>query len=489
MGIIGRQTIKSTIYIYLGVVIGFFVRAHFFPEYLTPSEIGIIALLVSYGSIFAQVAMLGFDHATIRYFPYFRKKSRSHKGFLSLYLLVALAGFIITFLIYRLVGMWSIDPQSDLSLYYYLSLPLTAGLLLFNVLDKYNTVLYNASTGVLLSQFLQRVLILVVLLPLIFGMIDFDLFASLYVTTFLLTALLMMAFVIWRDEFHLDFSFRSVEPQLIRAMAGISTFGFVTGLTNVLNLQVNNILIDWYYDEAQTGIYITNFFFATLILLPSRGLNKIAPTMISDAFKENRIDQIANIQFKSTINQQLIGVLIFIGLYINLPNVYQILPESYAVGSGVIIYTGLANVIQMTAGVSNAIIGFSAHYRYNTYLVILQLLLLVLLNLILLPILGITGAAVATFISILILNLIRFVILKVKFQIQPYQKRHLWVFGTGILCLGINELIPSFDQYLLDIVVRSSAITASFVLSNYFLKTSYQLNDTLNKALGVLRIR
>lgn len=211
--------------------------------------------------------------------------------------------------------------------------------------------------------------------------------------------------------------------------------------------------------------------------------------MISDAFKEKQIEQIATIQFKSTINQQLIGILIFIGLCINLPNIYQILPESYAVGSGVIIYTGLANVVQMTAGVSNAIIGFSAYYRFNTYLALLQLVLLVLLNLILLPILGITGAAVATFISILILNLIRFVILKVKFQIQPYQKRHLWVFGTGILCLGINELIPSVDQYLFDIVLRSSIITAAFVLSNYFLKTSYQLNDTLNKALGVLRIR
>ena len=120
---------------------------------------------------------------------------------------------------------------------------------------------------------------------------------------------------------------------------------------------------------------------------------------------------------------------------------------------------------------------------------VLQLILLVLLNLILLPILGITGAAVATFISILILNVIRFVILNVRFQIQPYQKRHLWVIGTGLLCLGINELIPSVDQYLLDIVVRSTVITAIFVLSNYFLKTSHQLNDTLNKALGILRIR
>ena len=490
MGIIGRQTIKSTIYIYVGVIIGFLVRAHIFPRYLTEAEIGVVALLVSYGSIFAQVAILGFNHATIRYFPYFRNKAKGHGGFLPLYLLVIVLGFLVFLVVYKITGLLLIERgQTGLfSRYYYLCIPLTAGLLIFMVMDNYNTVLYNASTGVLLREFVLRLLMLLSLIPLVYGAINFETFARIYVGTFIIIALLMILFVIWRGECHLNFRFRNIEKNMIKAMAGISVFGFMTGLTNVAILQVNNILISEFYDEAQTGIYITNFFFATLILLPSRGLNKIAPTLISDAFKNNDVHAIGRIQNKSTINQQIIGVLIFIGLYINLHSIYRILPESFAAGSWVIIIAGLANVIQMTGGVSSAIIGFSQHYRINTYLSVLQLVFLVMLNILLLPGFGITGAAIATLASILVLNILKFVVIKRKFGIQPYGTKHLLVLGIALFCVAIQVLIPPSDHFIVDILVRSSLVTLIFVGINYKLKTSQQLNDNVNKALGLLRI-
>ncbi len=491
MGIIGRQTIKSTIYIYIGVVIGFFVRAHFFPQYLSEAEIGVIALLISYGSIFAQVALLGFSHATIRYFPYFRNRDQSHGGYLSLYLLIISIGFLIFLVIYKITGNILVDSEEiDLfSQYYYLCIPLTAGILLFTVMDNYNTVLYNASTGVLLRELGLRLLGLFALIPLILGLIDFKFFSQLFVGTYIVAAFLMVGFIIWRGEFHLNLDFKTIEKSMVRAMAGISIFGFLTGLTNVAVLQVNNILINEFYDEAKTGIFVTNFFFATLILLPSRGLNKIAPTVISDAFKNGDIETVNRIQYKSTINQQLIAVLLYVGLYINLSNVYEILPESFAIGSWVIVICGLANVIQMTGGVSSAIIGFSQHYRINTYLSILQLFLLISLNVILLPGYGITGAAWATLLAMLVLNVLKFLILRAKFDIQPYSKKHFIVMLTAIVCIGVDALIPTQSHFIVDILTRSIPVAIIYTGLNYILKTSRQLNDNINKSLRLLRIQ
>lgn len=491
MGIIGRQTIKSTIYIYVGAVIGFFVRAHFFPDYLSEAEIGVIALVVSYGSIFAQVAMLGFNHAAIRYFPYFRNHDEGHGGFLPLYLIVVTIGFLIFLGIYKITGNLLVGANGTelFDQYYYLCIPLTAGLLIFMVMDNYNTVLYNASTGVLLREFGHRLLTLLLLVPLIYQLINFNLFVKLYIGTYFVIALLMIAFVGWRGECHLNFRFKAVERNMVRAMAGISVFGFLTGLANVAILQVNNILVNEFYDETQTGIYVTNFFFATLILLPGRGLNKIAPTMIADAFKNRNLETITGIQYKSTINQQLIGLLIFIGLYINMSNIYQILPESFEAGRLVIILTGLANVIQMTGGVSSAIIGFSKYYRFNALLSAIQLVLLIGLNVALLPALGITGAALATLMVITLLNIFKYLFLKKKFKIQPYTIKHLLVVITALVCMGINELIPVMDQYILDILIRSILVSIVFVSINYLLKTSRQLNDSINKTFRLLRIR
>ncbi len=473
----------------MGVVIGFFIRAHFFPNFLSEAEIGVLALLVSYSSIFAQVALLGFNHATIKYFPYFRNTGEGHGGFLPIYLLVICTGFLIFLVFYKIIGGFLIDKSDLFGQYYYLCIPLTAGLLIFMVMDNYNTVLYNASTGVLLREFGLRVLMLLSLLPLIYNLINFGQFAQIYVVTFSIIALFLIIFVVWRGECHLNFRIRTVERQMIRAMASISFFGFLTGLNNVAILQVNNILIDLYYDEAQTGIYVTNFFFAALILLPSRGLNKIAPTVISDAFKNNNLQAIRNIQYKSTINQQLIATLLLVGIYINLHNVYKILPESFAVGSWVIILTGLANVIQMTGGVSGAIIGFSNYYRINTYLSVIQLALLVCMNMVLLPLWGITGAAAATLSTVVILNIFKFLILKRKFNIQPYNKKHLLVTGMALLCLAINTLVPKLPDLMTDILTRSMIISIVYVGANYFLKTSVQMNTAINNTLGRLRIR
>ena len=490
MGLIGRQSIKSTVYIYLGVVVGFILRAKLFPQYLSESEIGILALLISYASIFAQIAILGFNHATIKYFPFYRNPKLGHHGFLLLYLLVATAGFLLFMGLQWLVAEVTFNDETDLfSQYYFLCIPLTASLLLFMVMDNYNTALYNASTGVFLREFVLRVAMLAFFLLFIWEIIDFPSYAYFYIGSFFLIALLMTAFIVWRGEFLVKPTSRLWNKTLLKAMAGISIFGLLTGLNTVVILQVNNILIDAYYDEAMTGIYITNFFFAALILLPSRGLNKIAPTIISNAFKARDLDTIHSVQYKSTINQMVIGLLLFVGLYINLHNVYRILPDAYAIGSMVIVYTGLANVIQMLGGIGSSIIGFSDYYRYNTYLTIIQLVTLVLLNILLLPTWGITGAALATLGAIVVINILKFVFLKAKFNIQPYGIKHLLGLMIAAICLGVNYYLPQLPQLIPDILMRSVVITIVFVSLNYLLRISPEMNNAINKALEKLRIR
>ncbi len=491
MGIIGRQAIKSTIYVYFGVLIGFVLRAQLFPNFLTESQIGILALLVSYSSIYAQVALLGFNHGAIKYFPFFRDSKSGHQGFLLLYLLIALGGFLIFLVLQKVVFNLAYSGQENtvFAQYYYLCIPMTLGLLVFMLFDNYNTILYNASTGVLLREFGSRLLMIIFFVPLVMEWMSFDQYALLYVGSFIIIAMLMTGFVGWRGELQLKPTPSLWEGKLLKAMALISGFGFITGLNNVLILQVNNILIDQYYDEALTGIYVTNFFFAALILMPSRGLNKIAPTIISDAFKNNDLKVIHGVQYKSTINQFMIALLIFMGLMINLDHVYEILPESFAIGIWVIVLTGLANLIQMLGGVSSAIIGFSNHYRYNTLLSVVQLIVLIAVNLLTLPKWGITGAAVANLAAIALLNVLKFIFLKRKFNIQPYSFKHLLIVIVALLCWGINAFLPELSNLYLDILYRSLIFTLVYGILNYFLKISRDMNNTINKTLEKLRIR
>ena len=95
MGVIKRQTIKGSIYSYLGVAIGF-IFTLISIKILSTQQIGLTAILVAFSAMYAQFSTLGFTKVTERLFPYFRDKDKNHNGFLFLSLAVGMIGFVIS---------------------------------------------------------------------------------------------------------------------------------------------------------------------------------------------------------------------------------------------------------------------------------------------------------------------------------------------------------------------------------------------------------
>ena len=82
MGIVSRQTIKGSIYSYLGAFIGFVNVALLMPRLFATDQIGLVNILVALSTIFGQLGTLGMVNVTIRQFPYFRDEKNNHNGFL-----------------------------------------------------------------------------------------------------------------------------------------------------------------------------------------------------------------------------------------------------------------------------------------------------------------------------------------------------------------------------------------------------------------------
>ena len=146
------------------------------PRFLSEEQNGIIKLLVSYSLLFAQLASLGFQTATVRYFPYFKDKAKAHNGFFPLLSLVGVFGFILFLIIYYLI-------KGPIANYFFLTLPLTFFFLYFNLFDVYARVLLRSTIGTFLKELLQRFLILLAILLYIFNIISFWQFTIFYVGT------------------------------------------------------------------------------------------------------------------------------------------------------------------------------------------------------------------------------------------------------------------------------------------------------------------
>lgn len=459
MGIIQKQAIKGTVYSYIGVGIGFITTALLFPKFLSTEEIGLLKLLVSFSMLFSQFASLGFVNVINRLFPYFRDKQAKHHGFLFVGLVITTAGVILSCsgleIFKPLIVKNNIEKSALLVEYFNYLFPLILFTSFYNLFDNYIKVLYDAVFGTMLKELFQRVLILISILLFFSNIIDFKTLVIAYTLSLSLPTIVIFLQIVRIKEFKLRLPDHIFDALMWREIAILSLYGIITGLGSIVVFQIDSILVNKYLGMSLTGVYATTFFFATIIIIPSRPLLKIATTVLAESWKSMDIKNIDLIYKKSTINQCVIGVLLFILLWVNVDNVFRILSPEYEMGKWVIFIVGLKNVLEMTTGMSAIIIQTSEYYKINVLVIVLFTIILLGLDVILIPLIGLNGAALSILIAYIISAFFRFVFLKIKFNLQPFDKNILIIFIIGFVCYFFGSLFKPISNLYYDIILRS----------------------------------
>jgi O-antigen/teichoic acid export membrane protein len=234
---------------------------------------------------------------------------------------------------------------------------------------------------------------------------------------------------------------------------------------------------------TQTGVYGIAFYFGTIIIIPSRSIMRIAMGIVADAFKKNDLETVARLYKKSCNTQMAIGMLLFIGIWTNIDNIMQLLPQEYAEGKYVILIIALGYLFDMSTGINYTIMLTSKYYRYDAYFMFLILAIAIIGNYILIPIYGITGSAIATAITIGTYNLLRWLFLFFKFKMQPYDKDTFKIILIAVICFLPGYFIPNLGNLIIDIAIRSSVVGGLFILLLLKLEASPELNSKIRKNL------
>lgn len=466
MGIIQRQTIKGTVAAYTGVIIGFVTTVLIYPRIFSTDEIGLLRLLVAYSALFAQFSTLGFTRVATMMFPYFRNYENKHNGFFPLALTVSLVGLVIAVALILILKPWILGEGEEKSIlfsgYFYYILPLLLFTLVFVILDNYYKVLYNSVQGTFLKDFVQRVIVLIGALLFLFSLISFREYVYIFLLAFFIPAISLLFLLMKEKQITLKFNLKFITDDLRKKMIQVSFYGILTSFSGLLVLNIDSIMINKMLDLSSTGIYAITFFFGTVILIPSRSLLKISSVIIADSWKNKDMPTINSIYFKSCLNQFILAMLLFVGIWANIHNIFHILPPEYEAGKYVIFFISLSGVIQMAGGTSNMILFTSPRYRTHTYFMIVLVVLLIASNLIFIPRYGITGAALASALSFLVFNLLKFIYLSSVFHLKPYNYKIFLVLVFGIATYFLNLLLPELDNFILDIIIRSGLITVLF---------------------------
>ncbi|WP_374165854.1 lipopolysaccharide biosynthesis protein [Arcticibacter sp. MXS-1] len=313
MNTIGKQTIKGSIYSYLGVIIGFFSVTLLRSHGLSTEQNGDLEVILSFSIILAQFGSLGFFSASTRCFPYFRDEKSNHHGFLFLTLAVPMAGcalICILFLCLKPFIFQFTNYEAFFHDYWNIILVLTTGTLLFSSFDNYNRVaLLDAASGSILKEFLQKLTVACALAVIFIHPLPFSQFVWIWLAANVIPTILIFLKVRQRGPLNLRPDFKFLSPDIVKMLSSVSLFAVITGLSTMIIQYIDRIMINDMINTSLTGIYGITAFFGTVVAMPSRIMYRIGGVIVAEKWKSNDLAGISTIYRKSCSTQLLIGLL------------------------------------------------------------------------------------------------------------------------------------------------------------------------------------
>ncbi len=481
MGIVLRQSSKYAFANLLGVLLGAFNILWLFPRYLSPQEIGILATLEGASVVGSIFAGLGVNVIADRFFPAHKDLACRHGGylfFLCVYVLCAWTVFGIFFYVFYDFYLSFFNQKSpEVSAYFYWVFIL-AGFLAFQLtLESFARVYLRIAIPNFLREFVLRIFIMASVLAFAYHWIDYGQLVAIRVACYGLICLFLVVYLWWLGVpfWYVDrrfFTFKNILP-LVRF--GFFIFWGAVGITLVMKLDI--LMLGSMLNQKEVGIFTIAFFIGNVLEIPRKSIAQISQPLIAQAWEEKNHALIQKMYRQSSANSLIVGCWFFLGIWLNIDSLFGLIPNSvvYMAGKYVVLLVAITRLVDMGMGVNNEIITQSSYYIFNFISVFVLLFLVIGLNIVFIPIYGIVGAGLGSLVSILILNVIKFIFLYRYFGFQPFSIQHLKILFIFGLCFQIAWL-PVWLPTWVDIGLRSVLITGAFWGLQLYMKTSEEFD-------------
>jgi O-antigen/teichoic acid export membrane protein len=491
LGIIQRQAFQNTIINYIGVFFGFLNVVVLFPLFLSEDEFGLTRLVLSLATIMAQLASFGVPRIAIKFFPVFRTENSKNNGLLKIMLWLSSIGFGIVILIYlgfKTTILHYYEDDSKLFLDYYYWIPMaTIGLLLFIVFESFLQALRKTVFTNLLRNVIIRIYWLIILAFYWQGHISFFNFMIWYMMGYFLTSFLCIIQLMNLKEFSLDSNPKFNSKRMIKPLFNYGLYSLLSGTTLILVVNIDLLMIGALLPTdklTNIGIYAIATYIVSIIYIPTNSLSRISAPIVASDWRHRNLSKIDLLYKKSSVILLFLGGLIFGCIALNIDDLLGFLKPEYRQAKEIILLLGLARLFDMASGLNLVIITVTKFYRAETLLAILLLILVSITNYLLIPIYGIFGAALGTTVVFITFNILVFIFILVKLNMQPYTLKTLYVALLGVAAGLIVYLLPlQINNPLIAIIIKSIAFSTLYLLPVYLFKIAPDINSLLDKMI------
>jgi hypothetical protein len=482
MGIVQSQSIKNTIITFFGFGIGAINALFFYTNFLGKLHYGIVTTVLSGANILMPLMAFGAQNTLIRFFSQY-KTQKEKEEFLTFMLVLPLALIIpiilVFYLFYDPISMCWVEENPSLKPYFWLIPLIGLFMAYFEVFYAWVKIHMKSVIGNLISEVLVRLIVMILLFSVHFNWIEKSTCVYGIALAYFVQVVVMKLYAISVKMPVLRF----VIPQNLKDIVQYSFFIIVSGGVAVMLVDFDKVMIAHYLNISQNALYGVAIFISTVIAVPSRAMTQIVAPITAKLIAEKKFEELNELYKKSAINLQVIGGFIMIIIFLNIKQMYLLIPKDYSGGIWVVFMIGLSKFYDVLLGNNNSIIVNTKHYRTVLLYGIFTVLLMIILNMIFIPIYGIEGSAFATLLTVIIYNTIKLFYVINKMNLYPFTIKTIY----SLVIIIVSFLLFYFWDFtfhpIINIGLKSILISVFYMFFTYKFQISEEVNQVVNSLI------
>jgi O-antigen/teichoic acid export membrane protein len=472
MGIIQRQTIKNNIVAYLAVIVGALATIYVYPEDLELKGFadGLLKLVFLVGPI----VNVGVHVVMVRFLPHVDADK-----LLGSQQLLTRALVVQTFNLLLLVAANAIF--GDAIVQYFSSKGYEIGLLQnyrWELLSLLFPMVYSVTLTTHILNFqrialpaffnnlFQKLGLLLVFTLTIWNHLSTDHFAYWLAVLYTMIFLCLCGVALKMKILRFRWGKLKLEGKTMEDMRSLAFFSLFSGIGASLATNLDTVSVNTFIGNVDTGIYSFAVFIIGTMLIPFKAINQICAPIVTNSWKEQNIGHLEMLYKDSATALFSAGMVIFIGCLVCLPSVYGFTDKTpqYAVGYTATLILGGGQLINQLTSINDVLITYTDHYRWMMLFVLLLGGLNMVLNYYFISVFGwgLEGAAFATFLALLVFNLVKVTFIQRRMGINPFSWSILYVAAAAAGIGGLVYFVPTTGNAYVDFVIRGSLVVGLF---------------------------
>lgn len=468
-----KQTIWSSIFMILGFAFGG-ITILLLTKYniLTKDQIGLTKTIVDFSVFVTAFSCLGLTSVLYKFYPYYNDNLPKKKNEL---FTITFIGCLVGFLVLCFLGLF-IKPYvvkkyaalSPLVVEYYPYLFVFGfGMALFTVFETLAFVRHLSVVSNFLKETLLRFITLTLLVLLALDIIpNFNTYLNLYSLQFFVLTIIIFIYLKNKGEANFYFGISRVTKKFYKKMFAMQSLIYSGFLIFASTQIIDALTLGAKQGQSVVGDFAIVQYGANLVSVPSKAMMGGSIGLLTQAWKNKNMQEIERLYSRSCINLSIMALFIFGNIWLNAIPVIDVfgINPTWKIGINAMFFFCLARTIEASTGINNMIIGTSTFWKFEFLTGVILLGLRFPTTYFLVDKFGLMGSAYADIFSVVIYNAIRFIFLRKKFKMNPYNYKNLFAILFAVASYFIAFYCFKNYTNFAGIILRSSIFSCLFIV-------------------------